>query len=1693
MSGLRFLPWVRAGLSAGFPSAASLPARGQVTVTAVLGADGAGVTVPGEIATFGPGDVLGLDGEQVIRRFPAPDTDGAETTGFACVELDNPDAPWAFTTGGPDGDGRLRPWLVLVVVPAPPADVTRKADHPLPVLTCPQSELPDLSESWAWAHAQLAVSNDAEGPEGALAATERSLSRIIAPRRLIPGADYVAALVPAFEAGRLAGLGLPLDEHEAGDLADAWDHTSGEPVDLPVYDTWRFSTGMGGDFETLVRRIEPRAVPETVGQRAMFVGAADPGLPVVAEDAPGGVLGLEGALRAPTSRPTAWPAPERSAHRAAMRGLLGHPERLTPPLYGSGHAGTDRVPADGSGPEWLRELNLDPRHRVAAGLGARVVRDHQEELAEAAWSQAASLRQANDLLRRAQLARAVSEQLHQRRLTEEGPGRPLSQAEVLALTAPVSRFVPLTPRSGQSVGALVDANPGLAAVSSPAFRRVARPHGPVARRAGAAALTPPVQGLAATTITKAPTLDPPAGTVQLPALAEESVPIALKTVTQAYIQKLVPWWQLQSGAAAPPIVEAPTKIVSPPGVFLFDDRFFAASEDGRLFEVRFIGGTWVWRDHGRPPGGNAASSVSAAIGRRVYVATADGRLCSLYWDGDRWLWQDHDRPSGTYVTTSGAAAAGASVFVTCTNGSMAELRPDLPGTWRWVDHGRIPRYPVGPIWWPSQSAVGRPGGVINGSVFTISNLGELWELSLATGTYTWVRHGFPDGGLIPDVGPSFQSSKLFVTTQKGDLWERYLGSSGWQWVPHGRPSQGAVVSPSGAPMLGSKQFVRVSDGGVAERVWNGSAYVWVYHGKPPSGAHVIAQPDAAVQAHTFFCAASDGHLWGRTYVANAWQWVDHGIPKDSGGQGSVSAQPPAEERWAPRLAMFGSAVVAHLDNPAGANRVHHRVGRDLGLDGTVAGGWIPAGNPHPGPVLGPEGRGLGIAIGDITGTGRPDLVVLTVEPATGGCDARYWIGTDLDANGVPTGWLGPKSLHSQLNSLVTEADIALADLDGDGRPELVLAYAVSAPGAATRLYYRVGWRLDASGNVSDGWSESKPIPWEAIGTVRGLGVDVADLDDDDRADLAVLVVEDAGGADRARVRVGHTLNRRGNVVGGWTEPRPIGGPPIAPRHAGAGLSIVDITGSRKPDLVVLLLADPQYDNQGRVRIGFDADATGQARVWSGDQVVPHWFGWENQGAALCVYDLDPALVQRRAAMGSAFTSASAAHQAYLAPAQSLARAAREQVVDVAQTATRLVTALDPATTIPAATLGRIVVGGRALPERAPGSAASDVTADPLRPVVRHVSFPQPTYELLRRVGQEHIVPGVEHIPAETMTLLRANPAFIEAFLVGLNHELSRELLWREVPVDLRTTWFRQFWDVRGTEAGTPDIPPLTSWGGPLGSHATGVGASGEGNLVLAVRGELLRRYPSTTVAMRPAVWADDARTRRDLGPQDQEVAPIFSGWLSPDLLLFGFPLSVAMARGSGAAPGWFIVLREQATAVRFGVDDPPDDRTRWATPPGHWSDLHWAHLVGPDGVSTARFLPTTGTSVGALTLDGATYGRNGAHVARALLQQPVEIAVHAARMLGPLLDGWRITGIERTDGHIVALHGEHADPGSTWRLTVDEVADAAAHGDRFYVQIGSRRTPIVVVDRADGRRYVRTRGDAEGPNNLLALPEVSPR
>ena len=61
------------------------------------------------------------------------------------------------------------------------------------------------------------------------------------------------------------------------------------------------------------------------------------------------------------------------------------------------------------------------------------------------------------------------------------------------------------------------------------------------------------------------------------------------------------------------------------------------------------------------------------------------------------------------------------------------------------------------------------------------------------------------------------------------------------------------------------------------------------------------------------------------------------------------------------------------------------------------------------------------------------------------------------------------------------------------------------------------------------------------------------------------------------------------------------------------------------------------------------------------------------------------------------------------------------------------------------------------------------------------------YESLRDLSPELLLPGVGTIDLDTVTLLNSNPRFIEAYMVGLNHELASELLWREFPSDTRAS------------------------------------------------------------------------------------------------------------------------------------------------------------------------------------------------------------------------------------------------------------------------------------------------------------------
>src|SRR5205085_845910 len=179
------------------------------------------------LTVLGPGDVVGLDPRQVIRTDPRPGATDAEPNYLVQVGLDRPDLPWLFTPAAASAADKLRPWLVLVVV-ALGRGVNRlpPTAGSLPALELlseadPGRQLPDVADSWAWAHAQVMLLAG-ERVDAVLAGVpERNTARLVCPRRLDPTTRYLACVVPAFEAGRRAGLGLPPESADEAGLRPA--------------------------------------------------------------------------------------------------------------------------------------------------------------------------------------------------------------------------------------------------------------------------------------------------------------------------------------------------------------------------------------------------------------------------------------------------------------------------------------------------------------------------------------------------------------------------------------------------------------------------------------------------------------------------------------------------------------------------------------------------------------------------------------------------------------------------------------------------------------------------------------------------------------------------------------------------------------------------------------------------------------------------------------------------------------------------------------------------------------------------------------------------------------------------------------------------------------------------------------------------------------------------------------------------------------------------------------------------------------------------------------------------------------------------------------------------------------------------------------------------------------------------------
>lgn len=532
MPKITFFPWFRRGLTNRLDivdpltSVENTPLRPSIALNLKLLADDKEHPEPiqQKLELLGAGDVTGFSVRAIVKTDPKTGVSNFEPNFLPYIDFYDEDFPWRYTPGKANKDRRLRPWLVLVVLREGEFEhlpfEKGMLNSSIRIFPAAVGQVfPAPQQTWAWAHVQ--VNAETSNPIGeVLEHPNRGVSRLICPRRLSPFTAYSAFVLPAFEIGRLAGLGAnDTDIEQVSPWAASW---GTEQVEWPVYYTWKFQTGAEEDFESLARRIKPAKLGPEVGKHQLNISNSDYGGTLfdfrgALPGYPAGIVPLEGVLKpleineAPT--PTLLKANVPAAQtyvknlcevlnlgvntgeskaqlsQSAQNPLfidgsvLDDDPLIVPPIYGRAYT----QPDDPNGEKldlsrlnnWQETLNLDPALRVAAGVGVRVIQENQELFLEEAWKQLGDLQNTNRQIKLLQLSKEVTQTAFQKHFqTQDANSNPmLSLGHSVLLYN--SGNVDQESRSSMT-------SSWETAFINPVFRRITRSGGPIAKRAPSA-------------------------------------------------------------------------------------------------------------------------------------------------------------------------------------------------------------------------------------------------------------------------------------------------------------------------------------------------------------------------------------------------------------------------------------------------------------------------------------------------------------------------------------------------------------------------------------------------------------------------------------------------------------------------------------------------------------------------------------------------------------------------------------------------------------------------------------------------------------------------------------------------------------------------------------------------------------------------------------------------------------------------------------------------------------------------------------------------------------------------------------------------------------------------------------------------------------------------------------------------------
>ncbi|MDJ0629736.1 MAG: M12 family metallopeptidase [Rhodobacter sp.] len=229
--------------------------------------------------------------------------------------------------------------------------------------------------------------------------------------------------------------------------------------------------------------------------------------------------------------------------------------------------------------------------------------------------------------------------------------------------------------------------------------------------------------------------------------------------------------------------------------------------------------------------------------------------------------------------------------------------------------------------------------------------------------------------------------------------------------------------------------------------------------------------------------------------------------------------------------------------------------------------------------MGHRGKGAGIAFGDLDGFGSDDMLIAVYD---GGNKIKYRIcrnfaderlGRCLSIREA----MGGQSLGSRIDGL----GVAIGDLDGQGRDDVIIGV-YDSPDGQNKIKYIVGHNPTSLGYFS--WAG----PFQEDGLSHrsdGFGATMFDSDNNGRPELMFGILDDSSGPDHFKTVTLYNLNTSGISDGTRLDQRfhahsnSSDGAGIAAYQFGDGDPATPSVNDGAPDLFLMSVDDPDNDDQ----------------------------------------------------------------------------------------------------------------------------------------------------------------------------------------------------------------------------------------------------------------------------------------------------------------------------------------------------------------------------------------------------------------------------------------------------------------------------------------------------------------------------------